>query len=242
MIDIHCHILPDLDDGADSLDEALEMARLAAYGGITDIVATPHFRGEPEALEMKEEIDRRYLQLREALEHWHIPVRLHQGAEILCTPQTPRLAHEGRLPTLGGTRYVLTEFYFNESFGFMDSCLRQVASAGYIPVVAHPERYDAVQWDPERLWVWEERGFVFQLNKGSVLGTLGSRAEQAAHELLELGLAHLFASDAHNCDRRTPIMDGLYRWTEEFCDPECAYMLLKENPSRILKGEPIAAL
>lgn len=242
MIDIHCHILPDVDDGADSLEEALEMARIAAFSGVTDIVATPHFRGEPGETDMKEEIDHRYRQLRDALERWQIPVRLHKGAEILCTPQTPLLAREGRMPTLGNSRYVLTEFYFNESFGFMDSTLQKITHNGYIPVVAHPERYDAVQWDPERLWTWADRGYVFQLNKGSVLGMLGHRAEQAAHDLLELGLAHLFASDAHNCDRRTPIMDGLYRWTEKFCDPECAHILLSENPSRILKGQAMVAL
>lgn len=242
MIDIHCHILHDLDDGAASLEEALEMARIAADSGVTDIIATPHFRGEPEALEMNEEIDRRYQALRSALHQWRIPIRLHQGAEILCTPQTPNLARQGLLPTLGNTRYVLTEFYFNESFGFMDSCLQKLSVFGYTPVVAHPERYDAVQWDPEQLWAWADRGYVFQLNKGSILGTLGFRAEQTAHELLELGLAHLFASDAHSCDRRTPNMEGLRRWAEEYCDPECARILLTENPGQILKGQPIAAL
>ena len=240
MIDIHCHILPDLDDGAASLDEALEMARIAARSGVTDIIATPHFRGEPEALDIKEEIDRRCREFREALEHWRIPIRLHQGAEILCTPQTPALAQQGRLPTLGNTRYVLTEFYFNESFGFMDNCLRKLAACGYTPVVAHPERYDAVQWDPEQLRFWADNGYVLQINKGSVLGTLGRGAEEAAHELLELGLVHLFASDAHGCERRTPHMEGLLRWAEEFCDPECARILLTENPGQILKGEPIA--
>lgn len=242
MIDIHCHILHDLDDGAASLEEALEMARIAAYSGVTDIIATPHFRGEPESLEMIEEIDHRYRTLRDALKRDGIPLHLHRGAEILCTPQTPGLARDGLLPTLGDTDYVLTEFYFNESFGFMNSCLQKIAAEGYTPVIAHPERYEAVQRAPEQLWTWADRGFVFQLNKGSVLGMLGHRAERAAHELLELGLAHLFASDAHSCDRRTPNMEGLYRWTEEFCDPECAYMLLTENPGRILKGEPIAGL
>lgn len=239
MIDIHCHILPDLDDGAASLEEALEMARIAAYSGVTDIIATPHFRGEPEALEMIGDISRRFVQLQEALERWSIPIRLHRGAEILCTPQTPALARQELLPTLGNTRYVLTEFYFNESFGFMDITLQKIAAAGYIPVVAHPERYDAVQWNPERLWSWVDRGCVLQLNKGSVLGLLGHRAERTAHELMGLGLAHLFASDAHNCERRTPNMEGLYRWTEEFCDEECARMLLTENPGKILQGIPI---
>lgn len=242
MIDIHCHILHDLDDGAASLDEALDMARIAAGSGVTDIIATPHFRGEPEALEMKEEIDRRYLELKEALEECKIPIRIHQGAEILCTPQTPILARQGLLPTLGDTQYILTEFYFNESFGFMDSCLQKLSICGYTPVVAHPERYDAIQYDPEQLWSWAAHGYILQLNKGSVLGTLGYRAEQAAHELLELGFAHLFASDAHSSDRRTPNMEGLCRWAVENCDPECAKMLLKENPGLILKGLPIGSL
>lgn len=242
MIDIHCHILPDLDDGASTMEEALEMARIAAESGVTDIIATPHFRGEPEALELKEEIDRRYRELRQALYRHQIPIQLHKGAEILCTPQTPILARQGLLPTLGDTRYVLTEFYFNESFGFMDSCLQKIASQGYTPVVAHPERYDAIQWDPEQLWFWESRGYVFQLNKGSVLGTLGFRAEQTAHELLELGLAHLFASDAHSCDRRTPNMEGLHRWTEQCCDADFARILLTDNPGQIIKGLPITSL
>lgn len=242
MIDIHCHILPDLDDGASSLEEALEMARIAAESGVTDIIATPHFRGEMESLEMIDEIDRRCYVLREALIRNEIPVRIHKGAEILCTPQTPTMARQGLLPTLGDTQYVLTEFYFNESFGFMDSCLRKLAVCGYTPVVAHPERYEAVQWDPEMLWGWSDAGYVLQINKGSILGTLGAGAEQAAHELLEMGMAHLFASDAHSCDRRTPNMDGLRRWAQECCDPECANILLRENPAQILKGLPIVPL
>lgn len=242
MIDIHCHILPDLDDGADSLDEALEMARIAAYSGVTDIIATPHFRGEPASADMLEEIDRRYLELRDALEQWRVPIRLHKGAEILCTPLTPELARQGLIPTLGNSRYVLTEFYFNESFSFMDNCLQKLVEAGYTPVIAHPERYDAIQWDPEQLRPWAGRGYVLQINKGSVLGTLGYRAEQTAHELLELGLVHLFASDAHSCNMRTPHMEGLRRWAIEFCDPECAQLLLVDNPNQILQGLPVAAL
>lgn len=242
MIDIHCHILPDIDDGAESFEEALEMARMAAFTGVTEIIATPHFQGEPDFLELREDIHRRYLQLKEALEHWHIPVVLHEGAEVLCLPQTPELARQKLLPTLGSSRYVLTEFFFNESFGYMDDCLAQIAACGYRPVVAHPERYDTVQRDPQRLQLWADRGYVLQLNKGSILGSLGARAEQAANELLELGLAHLFASDAHSSYARTPHMDNLIRWTEECCDPVCAEILLTENPYRILQDMPMAVL
>ena len=237
MIDIHCHILPDIDDGASSLEESLEMARMAAFSGVTEIAATPHFRGEVEFLEQKPLIGSRFLELKEALERWQIPIRLHQGAEVLCLPQTVELAALGELPTLGDTNYVLTEFYFDESFDYMDESLDQIAKYGYRPVVAHPERYGAVQRDPQRTQRWARQGYVMQLNKGSVLGAFGSRAEGAANDLLAMGLAHLFASDAHSCYVRTPHMGEISRWAEAFCDPECADILLRENPRRLLQGK-----
>lgn len=236
MIDIHCHILHGVDDGASSLEEALEMARMAAFSGVTEIAATPHFRGEREFLEERALQESRYLELKEALERWKIPIRLHQGAEVLCLPQTVELAEMGELPTLGDTNYVLTEFYFDESFDFMDEILEQIALNGYRPVVAHPERYASVQREPRKLHRWAREGYVLQLNKGSILGALGSRAEAAAHELLALGLAHLIASDAHSSYTRTPHMSEVQRWAEDACDPECAEILLRENPKRLLQG------
>lgn len=239
MIDIHCHILPDFDDGASSLDEALEMARMALYSGVTQIVATPHFRGEPEFLEQQELIDQRFSELTEALDRWKVPLILHKGAEVLCMPQTPELAAMGKLPTIGDSRYVLTEFYFDEAFTFMDDCLSEIAACGYKPVIAHPERYGAIQRDPLRAQHWADHGFVLQLNKGSILGAFGSRAERAANDLLGLGLAHLFASDAHSCHSRTPHIGALLQWADEFCDPECTRILLTENPGRVLKDQPM---
>jgi protein-tyrosine phosphatase len=242
MIDIHCHILPDFDDGAESLEEALDMARMAAATGVTDIVATPHFQGEPGTLELLPLMQRQFRVLSSALTQAHIPVQLHPGAEVLCLPDTISLAVAHQLPTLAGTNYVLSEFYFDESYSFMDETLSEIADCGYKPVIAHPERYDVIQRDPRLLHRWARQGFVIQMNKGSVLGSFGSRVEQTANEILAMGLAHLFASDAHSCERRTPNMEGLYRWTEEFCDEECARMLLVENPGQILQGLPIVAL
>lgn len=239
MIDIHCHILPNIDDGAESLEDALEMARLAVYSGVTEIVATPHFRGEPEALEQLRLIDQRYHEMVNALDRWRIPLKLHKGAEILCTPQTPEMAAAGTLPTIGNTRYVLTEFYFNESFGFMEETLSGIASHGYRPIIAHPERYRTIQHTPHRAQAWVDQGFVMQLNKGSLLGTFGNRAEATANELLDLGLAHLIASDGHGCHSRTPHMGALLDWAEEFCEPEYSKMLLLDVPGKIIRGNPI---
>ena len=236
MIDIHCHILPDYDDGAANLDEALDMAQMAVDSGVTAIIATPHFRGETQSLEQLPLLDQRFQLLREALIRTKLPLELHKGAEILCLPETVMLADAHQLPTLGQTNYVLTEFYFDESYAFMDESLLQLADSGYRPVIAHPERYGVIQRDPGLVRRWARLGYVIQLNKGSILGAFGGRPEQAAHDLLAMGIAHLFASDAHSCISRTPHMSGLQATIRELCDENYASILLEKNPARLLQG------
>ncbi len=239
MIDIHCHILPDLDDGAADLEEAVAMARMAWRSGVTDIAATPHFQGVEQELEHLPSIRRRSQLLTQALAREQIPVRLHPGAEVLCLPQTPALAMAHRLPTLGEGSYVLTEFYFDESFAFMDQILSDIAGCGYRIVVAHPERYHAIQRDPGLAARWARQGYALQLNKGSILGAFGPEPEAAAHGLLGRGLVHLIATDAHASTRRTPHVGALLDWARERCDPAFAQILLEENPRRILSGRDL---
>lgn len=237
MVDIHCHILPKLDDGSDNLEESVAMARLAAASGVTDIVATPHFYGRPETLSMLPKSVLRLEQLQKALKQAGVPVVLHPGAEILCTPDTPKMGAQGMLPTLGDSRYLLTEFYFDESGDIITEILDTLAGQGYRPVVAHPERYAAVQQDAMLAWSWFDKGYVLQLNKGSVLGAFGRRARQSAGVLLRNGLAHLFASDAHGSEARTPYMTGLREWAGDNLEEHYAWILTEGNPARILRGE-----
>lgn len=242
MVDIHCHILPDIDDGASGMDEALEMAKMAYRSGVTDVIATPHFAGTEENLLQMERINRRYEQIVQALKDCGIPLKIHRGAEILCLPQTPKLAKERKLPTLAGTDYVLVEFYFDESFEYMDASLEQISNCGYRVVVAHPERYEAIQYRPYLLDRWVHRGYVIQLNKGSVLGKFGERASRAADAVLSMGFAHLFASDAHSCYQRTPHMEGIRQWAEKACTERCAHILLEDNPKRLLNGQKMVEM
>lgn len=235
MVDIHCHILHRFDDGSASLEESLAMARMAADSGVTDIVATPHFTGEAASLRRMPRLLERYQTLSDAIGQEGIPLTLHPGAEILCTPETPRLAGKGMLPTIGQSHYCLTEFYFDEDFQFMHHTLQAIAAAGYRPVVAHPERYRAIQQQPLVLDRWFRRGYVLQLNKGSILGAFGIRVQQAAAEILDAGLAHIIASDAHSAKHRTPHMGPLLDWIEQDLDQDYARILLQENPARILQ-------
>ena len=235
MVDLHCHILPQVDDGASSLEEALDMARMAAASGVTDIVATSHFPGCRESLSISPLMQARWEQLSAAIAKADIPIRLHLGAEILCMPETMMLAEEKLLPTLGDTRYVLTEFHFGMRFSEMDEILRGIADAGYTPVIAHPERYDTVQHNPMEVERWFRRGYVLQMNKGSVLGAFGSRVRRTADFLLDAGLVHIIATDAHSAQWRTPDMRLLVDWMEDHLDPAYAHILLEENPRRLIR-------
>lgn len=239
MIDIHCHIIPGVDDGAPSMQEALLMADMAASSGVRHIVATPHFRGEPESLQELDAIRRQFRRLQEAVAREGIPLTLSFGAEVLCLRETAAMAARKQLPTLNDSRYVLAEFYFDEPPAFMSEALHRIAASGYTPVVAHPERYVAVQQDPRLAGHWFRQGYILQLNKGSVLGAFGSRVEHTANHILADGAAHLIASDAHRADFRTPHMGELRRWVFAHCSPEYAEILLERNPRRITDGRPV---
>lgn len=240
MVDIHCHILPDVDDGAESLEEALEMARMAVRCGVTDLAATSHFRGNGEELGALERIFSRFRFLEEELKEERIHLRLHLGAEVLCLYETIDLARNRELPTISNTDYVLCEFFFDAPYEYMDEILAGIAESGYRPVIAHPERYGTIQREPRRAQRWFRRGYVIQVNKGSVLGAFGSRAQDTAQWLLEMGFVHILASDAHSARRRTTDLTRLESWLLDHYPRSYACLLLEDNPGRLLRGENMA--
>ena len=142
MIDLHCHILPGVDDGAASLEESLSMARLAVDSGVRAIAATPHC--DPESgfdNYRSRELAQRFLRLEQAVQREKLPLRIHAGMEVFVTPSTPRLLREGQLLTLGGSGYLLAEFDFQCGAAFAERMLSALRQEGVRPVVAHPERY-----------------------------------------------------------------------------------------------------
>ena len=178
--------------------------------------------------------------LRELLTQEHIPLRLYSGAEVFADPSNIRtLIEQHELITLGGSRYLLVEFDFGLPGSVLLRTLEAIAQRGLVPVVAHPERYDAVQRDPGLAAWCFSRGMLLQLNKGSLLGLLGSRAEDTALHLLSHGLAHLIASDAHDDRFRTTGFRSLLPVLEPICHPDYIALLLHGNPRRILRDEPI---
>lgn len=234
MIDLHCHILPQVDDGSQSLKDSLDMARLAAESGVTAVAATPHCVDGGATV-----IRERVLLLREALEEAQIPLRLYMGMEIFGTSYTAELLSEGRLMTLNGSRYPLIEFRFDGTGERETAILRDVISAGFQPLVAHPERYGYIQEDPELANLWKEMGCLFQINRGSLLGRFGQAAWDMAFELVDRGFATVVASDAHSSRMRTTWLRDVYDLLAKEFAPAAAQYLMWHNPQKILKNELI---
>lgn len=242
MIDLHCHILPGVDDGAGDLETALAMAKLAWDRGTRALAVTPHC-GLPGGSGnfWGPEMEERFRALREALREAEIPLRVLPGMEFFGGEDLGALYDRGRLMPLAGGRYLLTEFYFDESTAYMTSVLEEALDRGLIPLVAHPERYEAVQRRPETVREWIGRGCGIQVNKGSVLGDLGPRVEETAWELLRRGLVHAVASDAHGSRRRTPDLSRVRRHLERALGSGYSELLLEGNPARVLTDRPLRA-
>lgn len=237
MLDLHCHILPGLDDGAADLSVSLRMAALAADSGVTHIFATPHCntRSEQKNFRDKRLIDA-FTALQEQLDEAGIPVKILSGSEVLARGRFEEHLAAGDFMTLNGSRYLLMEFYFDEDPAWMEHCLHAAEGEGLIPVIAHPERYFCVQENPAAAGRWAERGYLLQVNKGSLLGELGEGAYLTAALLLRRGLAAAIASDAHDWRARNADMRPLYETLERRFPGVDPALLLEENPRRILRG------
>lgn len=223
------------------MEDALEMARMAAESGVTHLIATPHcnlpFAEEKNFVSAP--LLERFLALQEQIRQANIPLSVYPGCEVFCTPDIPKLIRQGNLLTLANTNYLLVEFFFDEELSYMDDMLGMISAEGLIPVIAHPERYDSIQRTPHIIERWFRSGYIIQLNKGSILGRMGRHAQRTADWILDHGLAHAVASDAHSSVMRTPDMTQLREHLMDFCDPEYAKILLDLNPSRILNGRAV---
>lgn len=235
MVDLHIHILPGLDDGATSMEEAVRMARLAAESGVNYIAASSHGNCYDYTIS---EYEKKFDALQRELNRQQIPVKLYPAMEILMNKRAEQLLESGKLLTVNHTRYLLIEFDFNENPERVYRMVAYLQRMKYNIILAHPERYIFVQENPEMAYYLAERGCVLQVNKGSILGEMGEKCQQLAEMLLDDGMVQVVASDAHSSRYRTPQMDELVRYLERRYTSAEVKMWLSENPSRILKGYP----
>ncbi|MCI5648526.1 MAG: tyrosine-protein phosphatase [Fusicatenibacter sp.] len=240
MIDIHCHILPDVDDGSGSLEDSILMAEMAARSGVDTIVVTPHSnqRGRFENYE-SEELRRRFQELQSEIEHEQIPVRLLRGTEIFSSPDLTELIRSGEVISLNGSCYYLVEFAFDEEPWEIQETLQEILAIGKVPVIAHPERYYCIQEQPNYLYEWRMLGALAQMNKGSIFGRFGKRTARAADRMLRCCHVTCIASDAHSPFMRTTDMEEIDEFLMDHFPMEYRDLLLEKNPERIITNRRI---
>jgi protein-tyrosine phosphatase len=235
VVDIHCHILPGVDDGPRTLEESVAMARMAAASGTTDIVATPHANNHyvyDEAL-----IEAKLADLRAAAGE---VIRLHRGCDFHLTPENIRdaLAAPAKY-SVAGNGYLLVEFSDYSVPETAGDIFRKMLSAGLYPVVTHPERNPLLRERLELVELWVDQGCFVQVTALSVLGRFGKAAKEASDRLLRSSLVHFLASDAHDCQRRTPALDAAWKQVSKELGECAARGLLETNPAAALAGRKV---
>lgn len=240
MIDVHTHILPLTDDGAKDFEEAIKMIEMAYRGGTNAIVLTPHCAPVYGLDCDADDIRRKFACFSEIVcEKERIPIRLYLGMEVLYEGRR-RMKKENRCYlTANDSRYLLMEYMFDCSKRMFLDGIDWAREQGFVPIVAHPERYDCVQENWELIREAKDHGAYFQLNAGSLFGKYGSMAKRTAHVLLREGLIQMIASDAHNLTNRTARMEQTRIYMEEHYGRRYTKLLLHENPKRMINNQKL---
>lgn len=240
MYDIHCHIVFGVDDGSDSIEESIKMAKIAYDSGVSAIVATPHCNIPNSYTNYwNRSLFERITTLRNALTANLIPVKVYCGQEVYCTSRTHELLKSGRVITINNSRYVLVEFDFSEYSSSVYEKLSRITAEGYVPIVAHPERYGFVYEEGDAAMRLKSMGCLLQLNKGSISGFFGRRARSVAYELLDRRLVDFVASDAHSPYMRTTDMEGAFEAVCEQFSMDYADIIFDENPRRVIDNSTV---
>ena len=236
MVDIHCHILPGIDDGATSMEVSCAMADMAIADGITHVIGTPHASPEhtfslARNLELCQAL-RDELQAKFAGQ-----ITLATGCDFhLSFDNLQDIRQEAHRYTLNQKSYLLVEFADYSIPPSLDQALHELQLAGLKPIVTHPERNPLIRAQPERLYKWLRQGCYVQITGQSLLGRWGESAKAAANEWLDLGAVHFVASDAHNTTSRPLKLRETYEMIAKARGEDAARGLLVENPLAAFEG------
>lgn len=238
MVDIHCHVLPELDDGAATWDEALAMARLAAADGIATVIATPHQLGcyaDNRARQILAQVNR----LQGLLDEQGVRLRVLPGGDVRVEPEIIAKVRSGDVLTLADRgRHVLVELPHEVCLP-LERLLADLSTAGLTAILSHPERNAALMAQAGAVRSLIEAGCLIQITGASLTGTFGVRARGAAESLVQQGLVHFVASDAHSPRARPPILSRAFERVVALAGRELAVEVCCTNPAGVVAGAAI---
>lgn len=237
MIDLHCHMLPGIDDGAPDMSVALAMARCAVADGIRVTACTPHIY--PGLYENdRDGILAAVAAFRKVLLAERIPLTLTLGADTHLAPDLIASIRTGRVPTLNDSRYLLLEPPHHVAPPRFEETVFQLGAAGYVPVITHPERLTWIETHYETFVRLSRGGTWMQLTAGSLTGRFGPRPKYWAERMLDEGLVHILATDSHHIDRRPPLLAEAREAAARRLGAEEAHNLVEVRPRGILENTP----
>lgn len=211
MVDLHCHILPGIDDGAKQLSDSLAMARMAVQQGITHILCTPHHNNQVYDNPANQVIEN-VKKLQDELERQNIPLLLYEGQEVRISGTLLEMIESKELLFADlNNRYLLVELPTNEVPAYTMPLFQRLIERGYIPILVHPERNSKLIEEPNKLVPFLEMGVLTQLTAPSYVGVFGKKIQQTAKQMVANNLVYMMASDAHNTANRGFFMKKAYQ-------------------------------
>lgn len=238
IIDLHSHVIPEIDDGSHTFEESYEIFTEAVDAGISKIISTSHYL---ENSYEEEEKNRKLwiTQMNDVLKQKKIAIELLIGSEIYVTPNIVKLIREEKASTLADSKYVLFELPMHNKIMYLEEVIFSLQSAGFIPIIAHPERYSYVQKDPIILEELIEKGVLFQANYASCIGYYGRSAKTTLAKLLKANYITFLGSDVHHKGTIYPQMNKIRRELEKIIKFECIEDLMCKNAERVIYNENI---
>jgi len=236
MIDLHCHILAGIDDGALNNKMSLQMAQRAVLEGIHTIVATPHHQNGRYLNEKKDIIQ--YVQkLNDLLKKEQVPLTILPGQEIRLYGEILNDYEKEKILTLNDTgKYLFIEFPSSQVPHYAERLLFDIQSKGLIPIIVHPERNSRFLAEPDLLYNFIKNGALAQLTAGSVTGHFGKKIKKFSHQLIQSNLVHFVSSDAHNLEGRSFRMHEALKVMESEHGKDTVYIFL-ENAQYVINGQ-----
>ncbi|MDQ2085671.1 CpsB/CapC family capsule biosynthesis tyrosine phosphatase [Herbivorax sp. ANBcel31] len=242
MIDIHCHILNEVDDGPQSLDESVELCRKLKDAGISGIIATPHYIPGGGYMPTLKTIKTKMDKLKNVLEDKNIDMNIYPGMEVFADYDVVDRLKNNEIISLNDTKYILIEFPMDIVPKHASNVVFSLLVEGYIPIIAHPERYTS---EYRKTGVLEDiiyNGALVQINSGSILGDHGKKVQKEAFTLINNEMVHIVASDSHGQHRLLKNKDYLETKLIKFCGLENTQRLMYTNPLQVLENKEVEYL
>ena len=236
MIDIHTHIIPNIDDGSRSVEETFKLINEAEEAGFTDIILTPHYITnyyETPGAEVKFWTE----SLQKIVDEKNLGVKLHSGMEIYISEELSELVKNGIVITLANSKYILIELPMNTTMKNVDEILFIMRNMGYNVIIAHPERYNCIQENIEYAIQLVEEGCMLQSNYGSIVDIYGKEAKKTLKKLLKMNLVSFLGTDTHKEGTLYPIMPQIIKKLRKVISEEKLYEITTENPRKILENQ-----